>query len=113
MREMVTLLKVLMGKGLLTSVALITDGRFSGTNNGCFVGHISPEAALGGPIAIVEDGDKITVDTIDKREITLHLSDDEIASRLKKWRYEPKKLTGALAKYVKLVQCSSKGCILE
>jgi dihydroxy-acid dehydratase len=113
MREMMILLKVLMGKGLLTQVALITDGRFSGTNNGCFVGHISPEAALGGPIAIVRNGDRITVDTTDKREVTLHLSDEEIAARLAEWKYEPKKLTGALAKYVKLVQSAGTGCILE
>jgi dihydroxy-acid dehydratase len=113
MREMFLVLKILKGKELLTKVALITDGRFSGTNNGCFVGHMSPEAAMGGPIVIVRDGDMITVDTADKREINVHLTDEEIAARLAEWKYEPKKLTGALAKYAKLVQSASRGCIME
>ena len=62
MREMYIAMKLLYGRGLALSTAVVTDGRFSGTNNGCFVGHISPEAAEGGPIALVEDGDRITID---------------------------------------------------
>ena len=112
-REMGFPLKVLYGKGLLAKVALITDGRFSGTNNGCFVGHISPEAAQGGPLAIVRDGDTITVDTIDKREVRIHLPDEEIAARLTRWSYEPKPLTGLLARYAKLVQSANTGAILK
>lgn len=113
MPEMVVPLKVLKGRGLLTKVALISDGRFSGTNNGCFVGHISPEAAVGGPLAIVENGDIITIDTVDKREINIHLTDEEIAERLAKWKYEPKKLTGYMDRYTKSVKSASTGAILE
>jgi len=113
MPEMVVPLKVLKGRGLLTKVALISDGRFSGTNNGCFVGHVSPEAAVGGPLAIIEDGDIITIDTVDKREVNIHLTDDEIAERLAKWKYEPKKLTGYMDRYTKSVKSASTGAILE
>jgi dihydroxy-acid dehydratase len=113
MREMVMPLKALKGKGMLLQIALISDGRFSGTNAGCFVGHVCPEAAEGGPLAIVRDGDIITVDTVEKREIHLHLSDEEIAARLKEWRYEPKKLTGVLKRYVSLVQPASVGAYLD
>ena len=79
MREMFTALKLLYGRGLALKTALITDGRFSGTNNGCFAGHISPEAAEGGPLAIVRDGDLITVD-IPERKLHLHVHDEEIAT---------------------------------
>lgn len=113
MREMVVPLKVLKGRGLLTKVALISDGRFSGTNNGCFVGHISPEAAVGGPLAIVQDGDIISIDTDEKREVNVLLSDEEIAKRLANWKYTPaEKPTGYMARYVSLVQSASKGAIL-
>jgi dihydroxy-acid dehydratase len=90
MVEMYRAMKYLHGMGLAKSTALITDGRFSGTNSGCFVGHISPEAAEGGPIAIVEDGDKISIDVV-TGSIHLHASDGEIERRLKNWRKpEPK-----------------------
>jgi dihydroxy-acid dehydratase len=90
MREMYTAMKLLYGQGLALKTAVVTDGRFSGTNNGCFVGHISPEAAEGGPIAIVKDGDVITVD-IPNRSLHLHISDEEIQARLAEWqRPEPK-----------------------
>ena len=90
MREMYKAMKMLYGRGLALSTALVTDGRFSGTNNGCFVGHVSPEAAEGGPLAIVNDGDRITID-IPNRSLHLHLSDAQIKDRLAKWkRPEPK-----------------------
>jgi dihydroxy-acid dehydratase len=113
MREMIMPLKALKGRGLLLQIALISDGRFSGTNAGCFVGYISPEAAAGGPLAIVQDGDIITVDTIEKREIRLHLSDEEIAARLKNWKYTPPKLSGAMKRYVALVHQAHEGAYLD
>ena len=82
MREMFKAMKYMYGVGLSKSAALITDGRFSGTNNGCFVGHISPEAAEGGPLAIVHDGDEILID-VDEGVLELHVSDEEIAERYK------------------------------
>lgn len=113
MREMYTALKYLYGKGLQTSTALITDGRFSGTNNGCFVGHISPEAQEGGPIAIVRDGDEIEID-IEKREVNLLVSKEEIDKRLKEWKAPSLKYTkGYLSIYSKLARSGSEGAILK
>lgn len=112
MREMYQPMKFLNGQGLATCTALITDGRFSGTNNGCFVGHISPEAAVGGPIALVKDGDKITIDVINKN-ITLHVSDEELAKRKADWKYQPKVTKGYLARYAKLAKSADKGGVLE
>jgi dihydroxy-acid dehydratase len=113
MREMYLPLKLLNGQGLAKTTALITDGRFSGTNNGCFVGHISPEAASGGPIALVRDGDEITVDVINKR-LDLHVSDEELERRRAQWHYEPKTdVTGYLARYAKLVSSASEGAVLK
>ena len=112
MREMYQPLKMLYGQGLNKTTALITDGRFSGTNNGCFVGHISPEAAAGGPIALVEDGDQITINVYTK-ELTLHVSDEELARRKENWHYEPKNLTGYLARYAKLAKSADQGGVLE
>jgi dihydroxy-acid dehydratase len=113
MREMYLPLKLLNGQGLAKTTALITDGRFSGTNNGCFVGHISPEAASGGPIALVRDGDEITVDVINKR-LDVHVSDEELERRRREWRYEPKtNVTGYLARYAKLVSSASEGAVLK
>ena len=112
MREMYQPLKMLYGQGLNKTTALITEGRFSGTNNGCFVGHISPEAAAGGPIALVEDGDQITINVYTK-ELTLHVSDEELARRKENWHYEPKKLTGYLARYAKLAKSADQGGVLE
>ncbi len=114
MREMYYAMKLLYGLGLGDKVALITDGRFSGTNNGCFVGHISPEAAEGGPIAIVRDGDQITVD-IENKTLSLDLPAEEIASRLKMWvRPEPKeKLTGYLGLYAKLAASAAEGAMIR
>ena len=113
MREMYLTLKMLNGQGLAKSTALITDGRFSGTNNGCFVGHISPEAADGGPIALVQDGDQITIDVINKR-LELHVSDEELARRRASWTYTPPAgLSGYLARYAKSVSSANRGAILE
>lgn len=113
MREMFKAMKYLYGRGLGKTTALITDGRFSGTNNGCFVGHISPEAAEGGPIAIVENGDKIEID-VENRALKLLVSDEEIATRLKNWkRPEPKFTKGYLALYSKLAASGAEGAILK
>lgn len=113
MREMFKAMKYLYGRGLAKTTALITDGRFSGTNNGCFVGHISPEAAEGGPIAIVKDGDKIEID-VDNRSLKLLVSDEEIAARMKEWkRPEPKFKRGYLALYSKFAASGSEGGILK
>ena len=112
MREMFLALKLLNGQGLGKSTALITDGRFSGTNNGCFVGHISPEAAEGGPIALVQDGDLITID-VNNRNIHLHITDEEMARRKAEWHYEPKELHGYLARYANIVTSAANGGILK
>ena len=114
MREMYLTLKMLNGQGLAKSTALITDGRFSGTNNGCFVGHISPEAAEGGPIALVRDGDQITIDVYEKR-LELHVSDEELARRRAEWTYTPPSDVpqGFLRRYARLVSSANKGAILE
>jgi len=113
MREMYKAMKYMYGMGLAKKTALITDGRFSGTNNGCFVGHISPEAAEGGPLAIVENGDKITID-IPNGNLQLHLSDQEISHRLKSWqRPKPKFTKGYLAIYSKLASSADKGAVIK
>ncbi len=113
MREMYKAMKLLYGRGLALTTALVTDGRFSGTNNGCFVGHISPEAAEGGPIAIVEDGDLITID-IPNRNLHLDISEEEIETRLARWqRPEPKFKKGYLALYARIAESADKGAILR
>jgi dihydroxy-acid dehydratase len=113
MREMFSTMKMLYGRGLALKTALVTDGRFSGTNNGCFVGHISPEAAEGGPLAIVQDGDLITID-IPERRLHLHVAEEEIRSRLACWkRPEPKFSKGYLALYARLAESADKGAIIR
>ena len=111
MKELYKPMKTLYGQGLATSTAVITDGRFSGTNSGCFVGHISPEAAAGGPLALVEDGDSITVDVIEKT-LTLHISDEELQKRRAVWTYRPRKLAGYLARYAASVTSADRGAVL-
>ena len=102
-----------MGKGLGKTVALITDGRFSGGSHGFVVGHITPEAAAGGPIGIIKNGDPITIDAV-KNELTLDLPAKDIKARLKKWRPKaPKETRGALAKYAKLVTSASEGAVTD
>ena len=113
MREMYTSMKLLYGRGLALETAVVTDGRFSGTNNGCFVGHVSPEAAEGGPLAAVRDGDKITID-IPQRRLHLHVSDEEIQNRLSQWQRPPLRFTsGYLALYARLAESADQGAIIR
>ncbi len=113
MREMLTPTSAISGMGLSTSCALITDGRFSGATKGPAVGHVSPEAAAGGPIALVAEGDSITVD-IDAAELTLNVDEAELASRRARWSApEPKVTEGVLARYSKLVSSADKGAVLS
>lgn len=113
MREMYKAMKYLYGRGLSKTTALITDGRFSGTNNGCFVGHISPEAAEGGPIAIVQDGDQIEVD-VDNKKLNLLVPDEVIQERLKSWkRPELKFKTGWLGLYSRLAASGAQGAVMD
>jgi dihydroxy-acid dehydratase len=113
MREMLSPTSAIMGKGLGKEVALITDGRFSGGTHGFVVGHITPEAYVGGTLAIVENGDKITIDA-ETKNLTLHVDDAEIAARLAKWQQPaPKYTRGVLAKYAKLVSSASEGAVTD
>jgi len=113
MREMLSPTSAVMGKGLGQDVALITDGRFSGGTHGFVVGHITPEAHVGGSLAIVENGDKITIDA-ETKQLTLHLDDSVIAQRLEKWQQPaPKYNRGVLAKYAKLVSSASTGAVTD
>jgi len=113
MPEMLKPTAGIMGAGLGKDVALITDGRFSGGTHGFVVGHITPEAQVGGNIAIVKDGDKISIDA-EKNIITLHLSDDELIRRRKKWKKQPLKVTkGSLFKYANVVSSASLGCVTD
>ncbi|PTY04834.1 dihydroxy-acid dehydratase [Opitutaceae bacterium EW11] len=113
MREMLAPTSAVMGKGLGKEVALITDGRFSGGSHGFVVGHITPEAAVGGPISIVKNGDPITIDAV-KNEISIDLPASEIKKRQKAWSpRKPKETRGALAKYAKLVTSASEGAVTD
>lgn len=111
MREMLAVTAALVGEGLGESVALLTDGRFSGATHGLMAGHVSPEAACAGPIAALKDGDKIIFD-LDHRQLNVQLSDKEIQSRLKGWTPPPLHYTkGVMAKYAKLVGSASQGAV--
>ena len=113
MREMYFAMKLLYGRGLAKKTAIITDGRFSGTNNGCFVGHISPEAAEGGPIAAVRDGDIITID-VENKKLDVDLSPEELEARLKDWKRPPQKeLKGILGIYAKLAASAAEGGMMK
>ena len=113
MREMFKAMKYIYGVGLAEKTALITDGRFSGTNNGCFVGHISPEAAEGGPLAIVQDGDEILID-VDEGRLELHVSDEEIAERYKTLKMPEKRIpNGYLRLYAKTATSADQGAIMK
>ncbi len=113
MREMLSPTSAIMGKGLGKEVALITDGRFSGGSHGFVVGHITPEAAVGGPLALVKNGDKITIDA-KKREMTLHVSKTELNKRKRAWKApKPNYRRGVLAKYAKQVNSASKGAVTD
>ena len=113
MREMLSPTSAINGRGLSADVALLTDGRFSGGSHGFVIGHVTPEAFEGGPIALVEDGDRITVDA-EKREVNLHIGDDELAARKARWqRPAPYATKGTLAKYAKLVSSASEGAVTD
>ncbi len=102
-----------MGAGLGNDVALITDGRFSGGSHGFIIGHVSPEAQVGGPIALIKQGDVITIDT-DSNTISVDVSDDEMGLRRKNWVMPGYKITkGGLFKYIKTVSSASLGCITD
>jgi dihydroxy-acid dehydratase len=111
MREMLSVTAAIVGQGLKDSVALITDGRFSGASHGMMIGHASPEAFVGGTLALLRDGDTISID-VEKRSISVELSDSELAARRKAWSPPaPKYTRGVFAKYAKLVKSASKGAI--
>ncbi len=113
MREMLNPTSAIAGMGLGSSVALITDGRFSGASRGASIGHVSPEAAVGGPIALVEEGDIISID-IPGLKLDIKVSDEEMAARRAKWQpRQPKVTTGYLARYEKMVTSGNRGAILE
>ena len=113
MREMLNPTSAIMGRGQGGTVALITDGRFSGATRGASIGHVSPEAAVGGPIALIKDGDIIEID-INANSINVRLSDEELAARRAEWKpREPKITTGYLARYASLVTSGNRGAILE
>jgi dihydroxy-acid dehydratase len=111
MQEMLQVTAALVGEGLGDSVALLTDGRFSGGTHGLMIGHVAPEAALGGPIAIIEEGDRISID-VDRKVLDLDVPADEVARRFERWvppagRYS----TGVMAKYAALVGSASLGAV--
>jgi dihydroxy-acid dehydratase len=113
MREMLNPTSAIMGMGLGSSVALITDGRFSGASRGACIGHVSPEAAVGGNIALVEEGDTIQID-INANTLNFVISEDELEARRAKWQpREPKITTGYLSRYVAMVTSGNRGAILE
>ncbi len=113
MREMLNPTSAIAGMGLGSSVALITDGRFSGASRGASIGHVSPEAAVGGPIALVEEGDIISIN-IPENRLDVKVSDDELAKRREKWQpREPKVTTGYLSRYRELVTSGNRGAVLE
>ena len=111
MREMLHVTAAIVGEGLSDSVALVTDGRFSGATHGFMVGHVTPEAFRGGPLAALEEGDTVVLD-VESRELRVELSDDELTARLDAWSPpEPRYETGVLAKYARLVSSASEGAV--
>ena len=111
MQEMLAVTGAMAGQGHGDDVLLMTDGRFSGATRGASIGHIAPEAATGGPIALVQNGDVIVLD-VERRELSVRVSDDELARRREEWTEPPPKYTrGVMAKYAKLVSSASKGAV--
>ena len=111
MREMLGVTAAIVGAGLGESVALLTDGRFSGATRGMMAGHVAPEAARGGPIAVVQDGDTILFDERN-RKLQLEVSDEEMQARLAAWRApEPRFRSGVMAKYARLVSSAATGAV--
>jgi len=113
MREMLAVTAAISGQGLGEKVALVTDGRFSGATRGISVGHVAPEAAVGGPIALVQDGDVINID-VDAGRIDVELSEQELKKRAESWKPKPPRYTtGLLAQYASLVSSSAEGAVLK
>ena len=113
MREMLNPTSAIVGRGLGSTVALITDGRFSGATRGAAIGHVSPEAAVGGNIALVEEGDIIDID-INANTVSFRVSEEELAKRRAAWKpRQPRITTGYLARYAALVTSGNRGAILE
>ena len=113
MREMLSPTSALVGRGLAHQVALITDGRFSGGSHGFVVGHIAPEAAVGGPIVLLRNGDRIIIDA-ERNKIEVDLSTGELADRKRNWKMPAYKATrGTLAKYIHFVKSASLGCVTD
>ena len=112
MREMLAPTSAIVGVGRDRDVALLTDGRFSGGSRGAAIGHISPEAAEGGPIAAVREGDTIEID-IPRKKLNLLISDEEMKRRLSEWKPPKKELKGYLKRYASLVQSANTGATLE
>ena len=113
MREMLNPTSAIAGMGLGSSVALITDGRFSGASRGASIGHVSPEAAVGGPIALVEEGDIISIN-IPELKLEIKVSDEEMQARKAKWQpREPKVTTGYLKRYASMVTSGNRGAVLK
>ena len=113
MPEMLNPTSAIAGMGLGSSVALITDGRFSGASRGASIGHVSPEAAVGGPVALIEEGDIIEID-IPNLKLNARISDEELARRKEKWQpREPEVTTGYLARYAAMVTSGNRGAVLE
>lgn len=112
MPEMLSISGILVGKGLGESVALLTDGRFSGGTHGLVVGHIAPEAQVGGPIAFIQNGDMITIDS-ETQELSVALSESEFEERKRNWEPPALPSRGALAKYARLVSCASRGAVTD
>ena len=113
MREMLGVTAAIVGEGLGDSVALITDGRFSGATRGLMAGHIAPEAAVGGPIAILREGDVVVID-IENRQLNVELSDAEIQTRLDAWQPPaPRYTSGVFAKYAAQVTSASEGAVTQ
>ena len=113
MREMLSPTSAIMGAGLGSTVALITDGRFSGASRGAAIGHVSPEAALGGPIGLIEEGDIISIN-IPEYKLDLEVSNEVLEERRKNWKpRQPKITTGYLARYAKLVSSGTSGAVLS
>jgi dihydroxy-acid dehydratase len=111
MREMLHVTGAIVGEGLGEEIALVTDGRFSGATHGLMAGHVSPEAARGGPLAALQDGDTVVID-VEARTLSVELSEDELAARLARWSPPPPRYaTGVFAKYAALVSSASEGAV--
>lgn len=113
MPEMLTPTSAIMGAGLGSDVAMLTDGRFSGGSHGFIVGHITPEAQLGGPLGLLQDGDMVTIDA-EANRLDVDLEESELENRKKTWTAPPLKATrGTLYKYIKCVKTASEGCVTD